>query len=232
MQLSTVTNQTMSSREIAALTKKEHGHVLRDIRRMLGQLYPDLDSFESKGILITKNVNGQSGEILLPKREALILTSGYSITQRAAIIDRWQELEAKQQFEIPKTLSSALMLAAQQAEQIEQLQLQAQNDAPKVEFAMRVRRMEGSCQIGEFCKAIGIGRNKFMAQLRADSILMDTNLPYQKYIDSEFFVVIEQIPYTDSKGKTHPTFTTMVTGKGQVWLEKKYRAYVPAGKAA
>jgi hypothetical protein len=27
-------------------------------------------------------------------------------------------------------------------------------------------------------------------------------------------------------------FTTMVTGKGQVWLERKYRAEEPEGKAA
>ena len=30
-------------------------------------------------------------------------------------------------------------------------------------------------------------------------------------------------PYTDSDGKDHPAFTTHITGKGQVWLEKKYR---------
>jgi phage antirepressor YoqD-like protein len=42
-------------------------------------------------------------------------------------------------------------------------------------------------------------------------------------INAEYFVVIEQTPYTDRDGKAHPTFTTMLTGKGQVWLERKYR---------
>jgi phage antirepressor YoqD-like protein len=59
--------------------------------------------------------------------------------------------------------------------------------------------------------------------MRDDGILMRNNIPYQRYIENECFVVNEQIPYTDSKGKTHPAFTTMVTGRGQVFLEKKYR---------
>lgn len=212
---------TMTSREIAELTGKEHGDVLKDIRRILEEVGIDGGKFSG----VYKGANGQDRPCFnLPRRECDLIIAGYSAKYRLAIIDRWQELEAKQEFEIPKTLSGALMLASRQAEQIEQLSLKVKDDAPKVEFAMAVRRMEGSCQIGEFCKAIGIGRTTFFRMLRADKVLMENNLPYQRYIDGELFVVIEQIPFTDSKGKTHPVFTTMVTGKGQVWLERKYRA--------
>lgn len=211
----------MSSREIAELTGKDHGKVIRDIRVMLEELKIDQAKFGS----VYKAANGQEQPcFVLPKDETLCLMSGYDVKARMSIIKRWQELESKAAFEIPTTLSGALMLAAQQAQQIEILQLSVKNDAPKVEFAMAVRRMEGSCQIGEFCKTLRIGRTTFFKMLRADNVLMENNLPYQRYIDSEFFVVIEQIPYTDSKGKSHPIFTTMITGKGQVWLERKYRA--------
>lgn len=219
-------SQTMSSREIAELTGKEHSDVLKDIRRILEEAEIGEGKFSGT---YTDVQNKERPCFNLPRRECDLVIAGYSVKYRLAIIDRWQELEAK--FRIPKTLSGALMLAAQQAEQIEQLQLQANNDAPKVEFAMAVRRMEGSCQIGEFCKVIGIGRTTFFRMLRADKILMEDNLPYQRYIDSDFFVVIEQIPFTDSNGKSHPVFTTMVTGKGQVWLERKYRVPAHEGRA-
>lgn len=96
-------------------------------------------------------------------------------------------------------------------------------DRPKVEFAERVRNMQGACEVGKFAKTVGIGRNKFFKMMREDGILMAGNMPYQQYIDRGLFIVIELTPYTDNEGKDHPTFKTMITGKGQVWLEKKYR---------
>lgn len=94
--LMNATTQTMSSREIADLTGKEHRNVMRDIRVMLVELHGEggVLSFEQT---YTNPQNGQSYPCYaLPKRETLILVSGYSVAMRAKIIDRWQELEAKQ----------------------------------------------------------------------------------------------------------------------------------------
>ncbi|WP_219024582.1 Rha family transcriptional regulator [Shewanella algae] len=83
----------MSSREIAELTGKTHANVCRDIRNMLAQLGADQISFES--VYFDAN-NQQRTEYLLPRRECEILVCGYDVVRRAAVIDRWLELETKQ----------------------------------------------------------------------------------------------------------------------------------------
>lgn len=85
--------RTMSSREIAELTGKEHKNVLADIRSMLDDL--GLTSAEFSADLPDSYGRMQPG-FRLPKRETLILVSGYNIAMRARIIDRWQELESAQ----------------------------------------------------------------------------------------------------------------------------------------
>ncbi|OPB31427.1 Rha family transcriptional regulator [Bartonella sp. AR 15-3] len=84
------TAQTMSSREIAQLCGKEHRNVMRDIRQIFTELKIELNDFSG----LYKD--SRSRTLLcyhLPKRECLILVSGYSTVLRAKIIDRWQELE-------------------------------------------------------------------------------------------------------------------------------------------
>ncbi|EMS1515938.1 Rha family transcriptional regulator [Salmonella enterica] len=82
--------KTMSSREIAELTGKRHDNVLADIRKMLAEI----QSPEKLGDY--KDSRGRTYQmLLLDKEETLILVSGYSIKMRAAIIRRWQELEAQ-----------------------------------------------------------------------------------------------------------------------------------------
>jgi phage regulator Rha-like protein len=107
--------QTMSSREIAELTGKQHGHVMRDIREMLAQLHGE-EGVSKFGDTHRNAQNGQNYPIFnLPKRETLILVSGYNLEMRARIIDRWQELEAAAQPIDPmKALNDPVAMRGQQ----------------------------------------------------------------------------------------------------------------------
>ncbi|AQX21156.1 Phage antirepressor protein KilAC domain-containing protein [Bartonella sp. CDC_skunk] len=59
---------------------------------MLGELYPEGGQSKFGSTYLDKQGKYQNC-YNLPKRECLILVSGYSMTLRARIIDRWQELE-------------------------------------------------------------------------------------------------------------------------------------------
>lgn len=82
----------MSTREIADLTGKKHAHVMRDVRVTLGELLGE-EGLSNFGSSYLNAQNKAQPEFQLPKRECLILVSGYDVHLRARIIDRWQELE-------------------------------------------------------------------------------------------------------------------------------------------
>ena len=86
------TSATMSSREIAQLTGKDHRHVLADIRKMFEDLGETSAGFSAD---LPDAYGRPQPAFKLPKRETLILVSGYNVGMRAKIIDRWQELEAR-----------------------------------------------------------------------------------------------------------------------------------------
>lgn len=105
---------TMSSREIAELTGKEHRNVMRDIRTMLGELGEDALSFEQ---MFNDTYGRPQPMFLIPKVLTITLVSGYNVQMRYAIVKRWQELEAKQAPALPQTFAEALRLAADKEEQ-------------------------------------------------------------------------------------------------------------------
>lgn len=174
----------MSSREIAALTGKDHSHVLRDIRNMVEALFkedPNLDGLDLKGfseksgfVLVLREDNWQTKEILVPKRETLILVSGYSLPMRARIIDRWQELEAAQYK--PKELTTLeILLIATEAEK-GRLKAEAALAiaAPKAEFVDKyVESTTGSMGLRQVCKLLGAKQNEFT------SFLLDRKIMYR-----------------------------------------------------
>lgn len=84
-------NQTMSSREIAKLTNKEHKNVLRVIRDLL-----DGDILDAQYEPLKFNYRGQEFDYFeLNKRDSIVLVARLSPQFMAAIIDRWSELEQK-----------------------------------------------------------------------------------------------------------------------------------------
>ncbi|CVG91110.1 Rha family transcriptional regulator [Serratia marcescens] len=104
----------MTSREIAELTGKQHGHVMRDIEIMLEQLGEGLDGY----IQIWRHPqNGQQyREYALDREHTECLVTGYSASLRMRVIKRLHELE-EQNSPVPQTLPEALRLAADMAEQ-------------------------------------------------------------------------------------------------------------------
>lgn len=126
--ISNPTIQTMSSKEIAELTGKEHRNVKRDIEVMLTQLNLDVLNFEC---IFFDQYNREQKGYALDKELTICLVSGYNVPLRMAIIKRWNELESVQ---TPKTLSQALYLAAQLEEQKEQLALQIAQQQQVIEI--------------------------------------------------------------------------------------------------
>ena len=121
MELSAITQQTMSSREIAELTGKRHDHVLRDIDEIVKSLNPDL----GLGFKTTtyKDASGKSNRMyVMDKDSTLCLVTGYDVNARMTIVKRWQELEATQPAKSPIDLiiESALQIKALQDEQARQ----------------------------------------------------------------------------------------------------------------
>lgn len=223
MQLITQTsNLTMSSREIAGLTGKAHRNVIRDIRVMLEELFGD------EGLLKFEHteVNEQNGTaypvFVLPKRETLILISGYSIELRARIIDRWQELEAQQGPKLPTTMAEALRLAADQAEQIEKQQAALAIAAPKAAFVdqyVDASGLKGFRQVAKLLKANESHFRLFLIENKVMYRLSGEWVAYQNHIDAGRFSV------KTGEANGHAFTRSMFTPKGVEWVAGEFAKF-------
>ncbi|MNE95281.1 Phage antirepressor protein KilAC domain protein [compost metagenome] len=106
-------------------------------------------------------------------------------------------------------------------------------DAPKIQYHDAVADSSNLKTVGEVGKKYGVGRNKLFKLLRELKVLMadQYNSPYQRYIDSGYFVVVGNVS-TTPYGTTR-TNRTMVTGKGEIYIGKLlHRADWPMQKQA
>ena len=122
---------------------------------------------------------------------------------------------------LPKTFAEALRLAAEQAEQIEKQQALIAEQTPKAEFFDAVADSKDAVPMLEVAKVLGIkgmGRNNLFEFLRQEKVLMNNNIPYQRYQDLGYFRVIEQ-KYTKNYEECI-NFKTLVYQKGVDFIRK------------
>ena len=101
-----------------------------------------------------------------------------------------------------------------------------EEDKPYSDFGRHVSESSDTVDIGEFAKMvnkenINVGRNRLFKWLRENGYLMSDNTPYQKYINNDYFDVIEVVKRTAYGTNIYPK--TLVTGKGQIALVERLR---------
>jgi len=114
-----------------------------------------------------------------------------------------------------------LALLGDYARDKQQLQRQVAELEPKALFHDEVTAAVNDQPIGSIAKVLGTGEIRLFRWLRDSRMLMSNNLPYQQYVDAGYFHVVERI-WRDTNGEPRVTPQTMVTGKGVVYLQKRW----------
>lgn len=176
-------SKTMSSREIAALTKKDHSHVIRDIRSMLSQIDdPSMDDADFKEVFDSR---GYTSEISLNKDLTLTLVAGYNSRFRYAVIKRWQELEAQASQPVMPALpdftnpADAARAWADEVESKQIAQEQLSIAAPKAAALDTLSHAKGSLGIRETANTVGIPERKFIARCTDENKPISSRFMYR-----------------------------------------------------
>ena len=213
--------KTMSSLEIAELTGKQHKHVLTDIRNMLSSLNIDSAVFTAQ----YKDSTGRSLAMFnLPKRETLVLVSGYSVAMRARIIDRWQELEEANKsngifmpnFSDPVEAAIAWANEKRISQMLEQ---KIEEQKPKVEYVEKYVERNNTKNITATAKEIGISGRKLGEWLRKKDYAFkrtDKLVWKQQFIDEGYGVMKQTVK------NEFDTSQALFTASGDLFVKTKY----------
>ena len=224
MELIKIENITMTSREIAELTGKNHKDVMRDIRDESNKLGKEIaERIFALGSYEDKN-NQNRKQYTLNKDGVMQIGARYDAKIRYQLIQKLKELENKiitPSYQITDPIERANTWIKEQKEKQVLLE-QREEDKPKVEFYDTVTGSSDTLDFGAVAKVInknGYGRNKLFKFLRRKKILMQNNQPYQKYIDNGCFRTIET-KFTKSNGEISINIKTLVYQKGVDLISK------------
>lgn len=203
---------TMSSREIADLVEARHNDVIATIERLF-----------SKGLLRStrktrrEETGGRPIEVYdLTERDTHLVVSGYSDEHRARVIDRWQELEAKQAKPAELSRMDILKLAMES----EQARIEAEGKlalaAPKVQFFDKVVERDTLMSATQVAQKLGLSAvalNKHLDELDVYSKNIKRARVFKQWFIDKGYGELKQTEL----GYSQPLFTTA----GEAWVVER-----------
>lgn len=232
-----VGKETMTSLEIAEVTGMRHADVMRSIRNMekawlkvSGRIFA-LSSYKQA------QPNGGYKDIpcfILNRTECLYVATKFNDEARAKLVLRWEELERKEQYQVPQSFAEALMLAAKQQEKIEQQQLalKSKNEEiiqlsatitemqPKVSYVDTILSSKETVTTTQIAQDYGQSAKALNVLLRNFGIQHKVGgqwILYSKYLPCGY-VQSETVPITHRDGSAGSVMHTKWTQKGRLFL--------------
>lgn len=146
---------------------------------------------------------------------------------RKAVIKYLENLENRLRYNLPQNYTEALRQLLTQVESNQKLIAKIEEDRPRVSFAETIEKSSDSILVRELSKILAnenihIGQNKLYSLLREwGYIFQNSTEPTQKAVQQGLFKINERV-IKSVKGDILSR-TTMVTGKGQVFLLDKIK---------
>ncbi|MBL8355664.1 MAG: phage antirepressor KilAC domain-containing protein [Delftia acidovorans] len=210
---------TMSSREIAELTGRDHGNVMRDIRTLLD----DLQASDLKPVCETTTYAGANGQRYpqyeLDRDTCLTLLLGYDAVARMKVVKRWQELESQAAPTLPdfsNPVAAARAWADAKESELRTAEALALA-APKAEYVDRYVAANGAKGFRQVAKLLGANEHEFRAWLQDEKIMYRLGgewTAHQCHIDAGRFVVKTGVAHVND----HAFNATKFTPKGVNWV--------------
>ena len=195
------------------MTTKELAEVLGVVKDTINAT---VEKLEVNGVLRRVDIarNKQGGYLFTEDQATLIkqeIQKHHNLTSRQ-IDSVSTELEENQM------IAQAIAILQRRVTKAEE---EAERLRPAAMFAYQICSSKDAIDIGNCAKVLNrhIGRNNLFEFLRNKKVLQSDNIPYQKYIDSGYFRVIET-KYTIPSGETKISLKTLVLQKGVAYINK------------
>jgi len=229
----TSAEQTMTSREIAEITGKEHRSVLRDCD-VLNENYEKLSLHK----IVQSTYQADNGQVyrqyLLTKMQTFDLMTGYSIELRIRVNRRWEELEKKNQNRLDFTDPATVLQLAQNwhdemakrqlaESKVEEQAVQLEKQASKVRYHDEVLNVKGITFTNVIAKEMGtsaISLNKF---LNRQGVIYKSGgvwVLYHKYQDKKYTAL-----FTETLPNGFKQQTTVWTEKGRKFIHSLAKSH-------